>query len=396
MALTITSRTVCRMIVPALLIIISAITTAAQTAQPAASPSSPATEAKAVLPAATPREDVNKEDLTKLPLDKGLPLIVRTGLNFIEVLSIDENEATFKATIDLRLTWVDLRLRYDASETPAGFKEFRGSAADSRMAEIWMPGVELANMLEQPSAQMRGLRIFPSGQVEYIQRLTAQFSTPFNVEQFPFDRQILEVKLLVNKDNITRVKLDFLQQDLDFSTVSKELEIDGWAPRLVNITRDPQLGWYGETHSRLLAALEISRRPGHSVATIFIPLFASLLIPLLAIWLNKVEDGEFQIDAFELANIMIGGLFAVIALNFTVNSEYHMLASGDNTVTRLFALNYLTLAISLGTSIILFRFNLLKKLVGIYVQEQIYLFIAWAVPVMALVSAVAIFLVAMV
>ena len=45
-------------------------------------------------------------------------------------------------------------------------------------------------------------------------------------------------------------------------------------------------------------------------ATIFIPLFASLLIPLMAPWMNGAKEGGFDIEGFELANFIIGGLFA--------------------------------------------------------------------------------------
>ena len=33
--------------------------------------------------------------------------------------------------------------------------------------------------------------------------------------------------------------------------------------------------------------------------------------------MNRIEEGEFQIEAFEQANVIVGGLFAVVALNFT-------------------------------------------------------------------------------
>ena len=72
-----------------------------------------------------------------------------------------------------------------------------------------------------------------------------------------------------------------------------------------------------------------------------------------AIWLNRVEEGEFQIEAFEQANIIVGGLVAVIALNFTLNAEYGALSSSDNTVRRLLALNYLALALSLVVNLAL-------------------------------------------
>ena len=92
------------------------------------------------------------------------------------------------------------------------------------------------------------------------------------------------------------------------------------------MSADRLAGWYGESHARLLVDLHVRRQPGLAVGPIFIPLFASLLIPLLALWLNRVEDGRFQIEAFELSNVIVGGLFAVIALNFTVNAEHVALA----------------------------------------------------------------------
>jgi hypothetical protein len=124
-------------------------------------------------------------------------------------------------------------------------------------------------------------------------------------------------------------------------------------------------------------------------------LFASLLIPLLGIWLNRVEDGVFQIETFEFVNLIVGGLFAVIALNFTVNSTYQVLGSGDNPVSRLFALNYVALGISLMINVLMFRFNVVGRWFGRYVQEQLYLFLIWAVPLLMLVSAASVILVAM-
>jgi len=164
----------------------------------------------------------------------------------------------------------------------------------------------------------------------------------------------------------------------------------------VSLRSEPLAGWYGGSHARVLASLEVARQPGTILASVFIPLFASLLIPLLAIWLNRVEDGRFRIETFELVNVIIGGLFAVIALNFTVNSAYQVLGTGDNPVSRLFALNYVTLGLCLLVNILIFRFGVVERLFGRYVQEQVYLVLIWAIPVLVLTMASAVVLVAIV
>ena len=54
---------------------------------------------------------------------------------------------------------------------------------------------------------------------------------------------------------------------------------------------------------------------------------------------------------------------------------------------RLFTLNYLALALSLLINLMLFRFNLPMRWFGRYVQEQLYFFLSWAVPLLVLATA---------
>lgn len=338
--------------------------------------------------------EVKKErPLTSIPLDAGLPLNVRVGSAF-NAVAISENDGVFTATIDLRLRWKDSRLKYPAAETPRGFYEFRGEAAQQKLAEIWSPIVELANSKDAVT-ESEGLRIFADGRVEILRRINGSFAVPFDATAFPFDKQILAVEVS-SKQNSDQVSLTALQDELNFSKVADGLSIDGWNLGFVNMKKASVAGWYGEAGDKMFIGLGVARQPGKLIAPIFIPLLASLLIPLLAIWMNQAEGGEFKVEAFELANVIIGGLFAVIALNFTVNGEYKVVASGDNSVTRLFGLNYLTLALGLLVIVMLFRFHVIKTHFGQYVQEQTFVFLSWAIPVLVFGTAATFFLVAMV
>lgn len=350
--------------------------------------------AAAEEPASTHAKPAHK--LTEIPLEKGLPVVVRAGLAYIDVHEVDENGGTFTATVDMRLRWEDPRLRYPKEETPRGFYEYRGKDVEDKLEEVWVPTVRILNLEEEASMHSTGLRIFPDGWVEMIVRTKAVFKAEFDTTAFPFDKQQLAIELASDKENAEQVTFQFLQGDLNFSRTYEGVELEGWTIGLVTLKKLVTVGWYGEFYSGVTVALEIKRQAGRVVAPIFIPLLASLLIPLLAIWMNGVEDGEFKVDAFELANVIIGGLFAVIALNFTVNSEYTSIASGDNTVTRLFGLNYLALAVALGIVVLLYRFNVLKLLFGRYVQEQFFHYLSWAVPVLAFGTAGAFIFVAMV
>jgi hypothetical protein len=359
---------------------------------PTAVPSASAVPVTDLDPSSPPEVPASSGELTTLPLDLGLPLVVRVGVSFANVQEVDENDATFTGTIDLRAAWRDPRLAYEASTAPTGFIEVRGDAAEERLGKMWSPNLGLSNLEGEPSYQTRGLRIQPDGSVVLTQRTTGSFTTTFDVARFPFDQQRLEVSVESRDEANKRLTLDFRQPDLDFSQPAPGLSIDGFTPGLVELRREPTAGWNGAVHSRVWASLRVTRDPTGSIAPIFIPLFASLLIPFLSLWLNRVEDGELQVEAFELTNIIIGGLFALIALNFTVNAEYSTLASGENPVKWLFGLNYVALAIALVINVLLFRFQLAKRWFGKYVQEQLFLYLIWAVPLFVLGTAAAIVL----
>jgi hypothetical protein len=355
----------------------------AQTAPAAATP------AAAAPAAAAPAQ-------TGIPLDKGLPIAVRISVAYADIAGFDENAGTFEATVDVRSRWQDLRLKQSddhASDPPL---VLHGADADAKLATMWVPKLSIINLKGEASYNELGLRIFPDGTVELMHRTTGVFTMSYDAARFPFDRQNLEVDV-ADRDNTTdSVILTYDQDDLDYSRASDDASLNGWSLGLVTLKNAPLPGWYMTQHPKIVASLQITRYPGLVVAAIFIPLFAALLIPLLAIWLNRVEDGRFEIETFELVNLIIGGLFAVIALNFTVYGSYGVLSSGDNAVNRMFALNYITLGVSLAVNVIFYRFNVLESLFGRWVQEQAYLYLSWAIPVLALTFAAAIMLVTVV
>jgi hypothetical protein len=330
-----------------------------------------------------------------MPMEKGTPLIVKVAVAYIELESFDENVGTFKGTVDVRTRWQVPSLAGPAEAQSDPPKVYRGDDAKAQLATLWVPGIEIVNEKGDPTYTNLGLRIFPNGDVEMIKRITGEFATPYEVARFPFDRQKLQIEPAIRGQTSDQVVLQYDQDDLDFSTVSEDAALTGWTLKTVALTSEPLKGWYGAMHTRAVATLTIARQPGSVLASIFIPLFASLLIPLLAIWLNHMEDGKFAIETFELVNLIIGGLFAVIALNFTVNQAYQVLSTGDNPVNRLFALNYVTLGLSLLINVVFYRFNVVEKLFGRWAQEQTYIYLTWAIPLLVLTMASAIVLVAM-
>ena len=325
---------------------------------------------------------------TSLPTDKGLPLQVKVGVEFVDLGEFKENAGTFNATVDVRLRWQDLRLRRPAAEANNPPKVYLGAAAKAEAAKIWLPAAEIVNQRGQARYSTMGLRIYPDGTVELMRRTTGAFATGVDVgklsvrpaEAAPCGRRTRR-KRRQGRAAIRSERPRF-QPHRRGQPVSTAGNLGSFRCKAA-----PLPGWNGVSHPQVVASLEVRRQPSVVVASIFIPLFASLLIPMLSIWLNRVEDGKFQIETFELVNIIIGGLFAVIALNFTIYSTYEVLGSGDNPVSRLFALNYIALGVGLLVNVLLVRFRVVEALFGRYVQEQLFLVLSWAIPVLALTAA---------
>ncbi len=190
---------------------------------------------------------------------EALPVQVRTGLYFVDVESYQEHDGAFTATVDLRLKWKDGRLAYDPKTAPSGFVEFRDDKAVAKLSGQWAPQVEFSNMTGDLVFQNQLLRIYPDGHVEWLRRAKGQFRSEVEPQNFPFDRQQLAVHLTVRNENERRVTLDFRQDDLDFSGVESTVNIPGWKLGLVNFSRSPISGFYGESNARVIAALGISR-----------------------------------------------------------------------------------------------------------------------------------------
>lgn len=315
-----------------------------------------------------------------MPMDKGLPVEVRVAMMFIHIESFDDNKQTFEATTDLRLSWEDPRLRYSAKESLHRYKEYRISKAEERAATMWTPKIRFVNRKGEPTMTERLIRIFPDGRVVQILRTTATYQTPVDVSKFPFDHQVLDIEVAVAEDTIETVDFDFSHEDVAFSRAIADVKIDGWNLGLVNLRRSLIHGWNGDRMSKVTASLEVQRRAGSTISIVFIPLFASLLIPFLATWLNAAEDGGFAVEAFELGNTVIGGLFAVIALSFSISSSYPLIMTSDNAVTWLIGLNYVALAVGVIIAVVFYRYKLPARWFGAYVQEELFGYLTWAFP----------------
>ena len=105
-----------------------------------------------------------------------------------------------------------------------------------------------------------GLGIFANGGVEMLTRISADFSTPFDVRRVPFDRPPAEIEAAAKDATTHDVVLEFDQDDYDFSRVADAADLPGWRfgqvqrprPDVATLARAFTQGKHGFVHANVV------------------------------------------------------------------------------------------------------------------------------------------------
>ena len=313
-----------------------------------------------------------------LPPGMESPVPVTAAVSVSSVAGVDEAAGSFSATVDVTLRWRDPAVAFDRFQAGTDHRVYVGEQADARRAEIWDPGVAVANLVDEPEGpearKLRevSLRIYADGAVEYIQRLRGTFATDIDLSRFPFDTQDLAVRIASPVYNTRQVRLLHGQREAELSTVSPRAALSEWTiARRVRFHADELRGLDGMIHSDLSARVQITRVTRSYVASLFAPLAVILLLPVLCIWVRT--------DIHERINWVITAVFSLIALNFSTSIEYPAL-SVDSTFMRLFWYGYVAQGAALGLIMALFNEDRLSAWLGADVIAEAIDYLSWALP----------------
>ncbi len=203
---------------------------------------------------------------------KNLPVLVKTKLSFLHLISIDAHDETFSADVYLYCQWKDLRLSYSAPET-AYPKTYIGEACSDKLKEIWWPDLEFVNS-GVPEYTNRTLFIYPDGTINLIQGITAKFRSQFDYRKLPFDQQALQIVLTsFSWDNSVVVfELDKqgVQLEKHLKAPYEEIKILGASAQIGEFTEEQDTS--SKIFSTFTTTLNIQRAPLFYSYQVFFPL----------------------------------------------------------------------------------------------------------------------------
>jgi hypothetical protein len=237
------------------------------------------------------------------PTADGRPVDVSIGFYALDFARVTARDESFDLTGYLELTWRDARL---AVATATEAKAVRHLDA----GRIWTPQIFFENALEQPRYHdAPDVEVDASGVVTSWAIVSGKFSAPLDLRRFPFDRQVLAVRIGSFHDDTL---VEFVSKS-ELVQVGEDAFLTDWmigAPAARVGTRTYVPGQ--EKYARYVYHVNVTRRPTFYVWRVMLPLTLLALVAWAAFWFEPVGL-QPQIST------CMASLIALVAFNFAID-----------------------------------------------------------------------------
>ncbi|MDO8345581.1 MAG: hypothetical protein Q7T48_20425 [Cellvibrio sp.] len=265
------------------------------------------------------------EQIIAIPIQepvKDLPIEVRLALNINKIYDIRPVDESFNVDAYLGANWLDPRAGKLVPENKT-YITLEDSHVDEWHEHVWIPSLEIINILGPKDISNKRLIIYKDGRVFYNERFNATLQSSMNFRKFPFDTQKLQI--MIEPFSYSASKMVFSPESRIYPT-----EHNAW----------PMLEWraleracqIGEAEYEYLAdstaekkftqfafSLTVERIPGYFLLQIFLP----LAVIMLCAWsIFFVKDGATQLSL--ISTLML----TVYAFNFFITDSIPKLPYG--------------------------------------------------------------------
>jgi len=233
------------------------------------------------------------------------PVVVRTGFYLVDLTGIQESSQTFDANFYFSFQWMDPRLKFEGTAS----KIFLEGRASAKLGEIWWPQIEFVNTSDSKVINQK-LEIWPDGKVDYSIGVSAKFRGIFRLQRFPFDRQMLDVR--IQSFAFTKEQVVF-EPNPALTGTAEHMAFEGVTleSAKTHVTTVELKGW-NESYSEFRVSLEVVRKSQFYLWTIFVPVGLVFFISC-AVFLIPVDQLHDRVG------ITLTAILACIATQFAMS-----------------------------------------------------------------------------
>jgi len=235
------------------------------------------------------------------PASEQGPTQVIVLMYIADVGEIDSAEQTFTANVYVECRWRDESLAHPGP----GF-------IVKDLTDVWHPRILFLNRQNVWKTLPAVITVSPDGQVIHTQKVWGRFSEPLNLRDFPFDRQVFNLRLVAVQNSPAEVEL-VPSSEITYG-IAEELSVADWKILDWNANALPYkvIPARGETAS-ICFSFTAQRLTGYFLAKCFVPLVLIVMMSWAVFWMSPKEAGT-QIS------VSITSMLTLIAYRFAVGA----------------------------------------------------------------------------
>ncbi|MEE9141882.1 MAG: hypothetical protein V3U59_04145, partial [Gammaproteobacteria bacterium] len=130
-----------------------------------------------------------------VPPVEGEPVQVQAGIYVVDIANINEVNNTFHVEMDMIATWNDPRLAFDRVEAGSDRRVLLGTESAKFLERLWSPNMVPENAIGPYNMIRLKTTIFSDGKITLEARLAITLSAILDYRRFPFDKQILPIRI---------------------------------------------------------------------------------------------------------------------------------------------------------------------------------------------------------
>jgi len=245
----------------------------------------------------------------RLPPDPSGPTPVEVGFFVTELRDIDAVQGSFHFRGSVHVMWCDTRRAFDPWEAGVQERVLAGSAADAEFERFWNPRGFPVNRVGGFEITDRVIRIRHDGAIRQDMNASVDLSTTYDLRRFPFDRQLLSLKVesatwnreqvrFVSNASLTGFSDDFVMPEWRILGVESHVEE-------VSVMRSDV------PFERNVVEIEIERESGFYLWKGLLPLFIIVVLSWSVFWMGDERfAGRSRISAT--------GVLTIVAYQFVL------------------------------------------------------------------------------
>lgn len=226
---------------------------------------------------------------------------VKVGSFLIDLTKIDGAEQLFNADVIVHLQWKDARL---ADPAAVGLRKLA-------LSDIWHPQMAIANQSDVKTLLPQVVEVSPEGNVVLRQRILGDYTSRFDLHEFPNDKQLLGIHVVASGHTPEQVHFVL---DPNFTGRAEQLTIADWAIGDVNVRNDPYIVPTIGSVAGVRLEFHAERHLSYYAATIFASAAIIVCMAWMVFWMPPEAINP-------RISISVTSMLTLIAHRFVVGSN---------------------------------------------------------------------------